>query len=85
MYDNGSFLCVGRLAVARALVGSGLSLALLTALGTAAASQTPLQKTEALIWVITAISVAGALITFGFMVYALWRFRDPRTRGRRYG
>lgn len=85
MYDNGSFLRVGRLAVARALLGSGLGLAVLSAIGNAAASQTPLQKTEAAIWVITAISVAGALITFGFMVYALWRFRDPRTRGRRYG
>jgi hypothetical protein len=76
---------VGRLAIARALLGSGLGLFVLTLGGFAAASETPLQKTVALIWVITAISVAGALITFGFLVYALWRFRDPRTRGRRYG
>jgi hypothetical protein len=31
------------------------------------------------------ISVAGAIVTFSFLVYAVWRFRDPKTRRRRYG
>jgi hypothetical protein len=29
--------------------------------------------------------VVGAVITWGVMTYALWRFRDPNTKGRRYG
>lgn len=50
-----------------------------------AAGQTDLQQTSPLVWVILAISVAGALITFAFLAYAVWRFRDPAVRGRRYG
>ena len=49
------------------------------------AVQTHLQQTTPVIWVLLAISIAGAAITWGVMVYILWRFRDPATRGRRYG
>jgi NhaP-type Na+/H+ or K+/H+ antiporter len=50
-----------------------------------AAGQTDLQEIEPLVWVILAISVGGAIITFAFMAYAFWKFRDPTTKGRRYG
>lgn len=52
---------------------------------TAVVAETNLQLTEPLVWVLVAISVAGALITYGFLAYAVWRYRDPHTRGRRYG
>jgi heme/copper-type cytochrome/quinol oxidase subunit 2 len=50
-----------------------------------AAGQTDLQETSPLVWILLAISVGGAIITFAFLVYAVWKFRDPTTRGRRYG
>ena len=51
----------------------------------ASSGQTNLQQTQTLFWLLVAISVAGAIITWGFMVYALWKFRDPKVKGRRYG
>lgn len=50
-----------------------------------AGGETDLQQISPLVWVMLAISVAGASITFSFLVYALWKFRDPTTKGRRYG
>ena len=50
-----------------------------------AGGETDLQQISPLVWVMLAISVAGASITFAFLVYALWKFRDPATKGRRYG
>jgi heme/copper-type cytochrome/quinol oxidase subunit 2 len=50
-----------------------------------AAGETNLQLTEPLLWAMVAISTAGALVTFSFLVYALWRYRDPAVRRRRYG
>ncbi|MGA7861138.1 MAG: hypothetical protein WCB19_04710 [Thermoplasmata archaeon] len=50
-----------------------------------AAGQTDLQEISPLVWVLLAISVGGAIITFAFLVYAVWKFRDPATKGRRYG
>ena len=50
-----------------------------------AAGPTDLQQISPLVWVMLAISVAGAAITFAFLTYAIWKFRDPSTRGRRYG
>jgi NhaP-type Na+/H+ or K+/H+ antiporter len=50
-----------------------------------AAGQTDLQEISPLVWVILAIAVGGAIITFAFMAYAFWKFRDPTTKGRRYG
>lgn len=50
-----------------------------------AGGETDLQKISPLVWVMLAISVGGAIITFAFMTYAFWKFRDPTTKGRRYG
>lgn len=50
-----------------------------------AAGQTDLQQISPLVWVILAISVGGAIITFAFLAYAVWKFRDPAAKGRRYG
>lgn len=50
-----------------------------------AAGETDLQQISPLVWVILAISIGGAIITFAFLVYAVWKFRDPATKGRRYG
>jgi tellurite resistance protein TehA-like permease len=50
-----------------------------------AASESNLQLTSPLVWVLIAISAAGAIVTFAFLVYAIVKFRDPKTRGRRYG
>ncbi len=49
------------------------------------ASESNLQLTSPLVWVMVGISAAGAIITFAFLTYAVVRFRDPRTRRRRYG
>ena len=46
---------------------------------------TDLEKISPLIWVMVAISAGGAIITYAFLVYAVWRFRDPSTRRRNYG
>ncbi len=50
-----------------------------------AAGETDLQEISPLVWVMLAISVGGAIITFAFLAYAVWKFRDPSTKGRRYG
>ncbi len=49
------------------------------------ATESNLQLTSPLVWVMVAISVAGAIVTFAFLVYAVVNFRDPETRRRRYG
>jgi hypothetical protein len=61
-------------------VGAGVALAL-PILGV----ETNLQLTSPLVWVLLGISVAGAIVTFGYLVYAVWKFRDPEKRERRYG
>jgi hypothetical protein len=50
-----------------------------------ASGETDLQQTNAVVWVMIAISAVGAIITFAFLTYALWKFRDPKVKGRRYG
>jgi hypothetical protein len=70
-------------------VSSGAS-AVVAAVGTSAprflaASESNLQLTSPLVWVLVAISAAGAIVTFAFLVYAVVKFRDPATKGRRYG
>ncbi len=50
-----------------------------------ASGQTILQEVNPLLWTMIAISAAGAIVTFAFLVYAVWRFRDPKARKRRYG
>ena len=46
---------------------------------------TDLSQESQIIWVITGIAAGGTVITFAFLVYALLRFRDPSTKGKRYG
>jgi hypothetical protein len=48
-------------------------------------SSTNLQETSPLVWVLLGLSVAGAIITFAFLVYAVWKWRDPVANRRRYG
>ncbi len=46
---------------------------------------TDLQQTLPLVYAMLIISIIGAAVTWGFLVYALWKFRDPATKGRKYG
>ncbi|MHB8352314.1 MAG: hypothetical protein ACYDFT_06495 [Thermoplasmata archaeon] len=71
----------------RFLLGGLGAAAALALTGGAAASngQSIVQQVTPLIWVIVAISVGGTAITYGFLLYAAWRFRDPSTRRRNYG
>jgi hypothetical protein len=71
--------------LARGLTAWAGGSVLLAVLGAASAGPTNLQETSPLVWVMVAISVAGAIITWGVMVYALWKFKDPATKRRRYG
>lgn len=67
-------------------LGGTLGLGALALAGTAAADgQSVLQQVSPLVWAMTAISVGGALITYTFLVYAIWKYRDPNTRRRNYG
>ena len=68
---------------AESLVGPAGSL--LAGFGPLVGTQTNLQLTEPLLWAMIAISAAGSIVTFAFLVYALWKFRDPAVRRRRYG
>ena len=49
------------------------------------AGATDLQQTAPLILVLTILSILGAAITFAILIWAILRFRDPATKGRRYG
>ena len=46
---------------------------------------TNLGQTNALVWIMIAIAAAGAIVTFAFLAYAIWKFRDPEVKGRRHG
>jgi hypothetical protein len=72
-----------RLARALYLVGAAFSFAASTGWGSA--DPTRLEETSTLVWVVIGISIAGAIVTWGFLIWAVWRYRDPATRGRRYG
>jgi heme/copper-type cytochrome/quinol oxidase subunit 2 len=50
-----------------------------------ASGETDLQQISPLMWVMVAISATGAIITFSFLVYALWKYRDPKVKHRPYG
>jgi hypothetical protein len=70
----------------RGALGASLVLAVFALLGSASAGDSSvLQQVSPLVWAMTAISVGGAAITYAFLVYALWKFRDPSTRRRNYG
>ncbi len=62
-----------------------LETGLLHAATLVASGPTNLQETNALVWVMLGISVAGAIVTFGFLVYAIWRWRDRESNRRPYG
>jgi hypothetical protein len=64
---------------------SGVGLPTLFASSIFASGSTNLAETSDLVWAMVAISVAGSIVTFSFLVYAIWRFRDPKVKGRRYG
>lgn len=51
----------------------------------AAPGLTDLQQTLPLVYLMIVLSVVGAGITWSVLAYALWKFRDPATKGRRYG
>jgi len=65
--------------------GRTLGATLLAGAALLGSGQTNLQQTNSLVWTLVAISAAGSIVTFGFLVYALVKFRDPKMRGRRYG
>jgi hypothetical protein len=46
---------------------------------------TDLQQDQSLFWVMLITSIIGAAITWSFLAYAIWKYRDPATKGRRYG
>jgi hypothetical protein len=75
---------VVRAAVRRARNGP-LGAAVLAGAALVGAGPTNLQQTNSLVWMLVAISAAGSVVTFGFLVYALLKFRDPKVKGRRYG
>jgi hypothetical protein len=72
-------------APARTLLALGAAGTFAELAGVASAHPTNLQETNPILWVMMAISVAGAIVTYAFLAYAIWRYRDPHTRGRRYG
>lgn len=49
------------------------------------AAETDAQQVAPLLYVMLAISAVGAAVVYAVMAYAVWKFRDPKTRGRRYG
>jgi heme/copper-type cytochrome/quinol oxidase subunit 2 len=63
----------------------GMGHAALNATVRLASGPSNLQETSGLVWVILGISVAGAIVTFGFLVYAIWKWRDKETNRRPYG
>jgi uncharacterized membrane protein len=83
--DKKSGIARGRVAV----LGVGVAPPAVVSSGVYAAvreaTESNLQLTSPLVWTMIAISAAGAIVTFGFLVYAIVKFRDPATRGRRYG
>lgn len=64
--------------------GLAAPLALVGAWSLAGATE-DLAAISPLVWVMVAMSVGGAAITYGFLYYAIWRFKDPSTRRRNYG
>ncbi|MCI4317780.1 MAG: hypothetical protein L3J96_04515 [Thermoplasmata archaeon] len=70
---------------ARALAASSAPALTLAFARSMSGTETNYQETLPLVWAILIISIIGAALTFGFVVYAIVRFRDPTTRGRRYG
>ena len=53
--------------------------------GRIATGETNLQLTNPLLWVVMGMCVAGAIVTYAILFYAVWKFRDPKMKGRRHG
>jgi heme/copper-type cytochrome/quinol oxidase subunit 2 len=70
---------------ARALLAVGAGSALVAATGPAVAGESILDQVNPLLWTMIWISVAGAALVYAILAYAVWKFRDPATKGRRYG
>ena len=86
MYRGPSIRSVWIRRTVRSLGGAVLAGGILVgSAGVAAAGPTDLDQTQPIIWVLLAISAIGAIVTWGVMSYALWKYRDPATRRRRYG
>jgi heme/copper-type cytochrome/quinol oxidase subunit 2 len=63
----------------------GFGLGAWSTLARGAAASTNLQETNAIVWVLLGISISGAIVTFGFLVYTVWKWRDRATSRRPYG
>ena len=74
-----------RRAARAALAGAAATVAIAVPGLARAGGSTNLAETSPLVWVMVAISIGGSIITFAILAYAIWRFRDPNARGRRYG
>jgi hypothetical protein len=85
MYRPPSIEAVWVRRVARGLLAIASGLGALAIAGGAAAGPSPLDQTIPLIWVMTAISVVGAVIVYAILAWAIYKFRDPAAKGRRYG
>jgi hypothetical protein len=71
-------------AVRARLAAAAPALALVLGLP-AFAQETNYQETLPLVYTILIISVVGAGLVFAFLLYAIVHFRDPATKGRKYG
>ncbi len=70
----------------RVLTGlAGVTVPLAASGVASAAGQSNLSETTPLVDAMFILSMAGAIVTFAILVWALIRFRDPATKGRRYG
>jgi heme/copper-type cytochrome/quinol oxidase subunit 2 len=76
---------VWRRATARIVLAGLSGFFALAFAGGAAAGESNYDQTMPLVWTLVAISAAGAAIVYAWMVYSVWKFRDPKTKGRRYG
>jgi heme/copper-type cytochrome/quinol oxidase subunit 2 len=72
-------------ALARAVLAGLCGLVALAFAGAAAAGESNYDQTLPLVWVLTAISAVGAAVVYAWLVYSVWKYRDPKTKGRRYG
>jgi len=63
----------------------GFGSTVLSTFALVASGQTNLLETNALVWIMLGISITGAILTFGFLAYAVWKWRDRATSRRPYG
>lgn len=68
-----------------ALAAASGTVGVLLLSGSASAGSSDLAQTMPLVWVMTVLSVGGSVVTFGIMVWALWKFRDRKAKELGYG